>query len=309
MKKKVLVTNNHAEYFLGSEKAIYELAEQFLEMGYEVDFFTYLKAEMTKRFEDLGCNIVDYPGIDYEFAVVHHNSTLINIPKEVNKIFVCNGIIPQMEMPIDLADYYVGVSEETKEKIESMGFTADIFRNAVPLWKYKPVKPIKDKPEVALMITNHFNVDDSRFQVLNEACKQRGIRLMPIGLQFGTTQWDITEAINMADIVFTLGRGALESMACGRNVIVAESKIDGYIDKKSYFEIRKNNFSGRRYGKPLSVGGILEEIGKYTTLQGEVNRALIEKHHNIETNAKRYVELNKLINQQREYGRQYTRVF
>ncbi|MCX6766045.1 MAG: glycosyltransferase, partial [Candidatus Moranbacteria bacterium] len=78
------------------------------------------------------------------------------------------------------------------------------------------------------------------------------------------------------DIVVSLGRGAIEAMACGRNVIIYDIHGgDGLINEDNFFEIRKNNFSGRRFRINYNVNKFKEEILKYNPRIGEKLRKLV----------------------------------
>jgi hypothetical protein len=70
--------------------------------------------------------------------------------------------------------------------------------------------------------------------------------------------------INKADLVFTLGRGIVETMMCGRIPIVFDyTGGDGMVTPDKLEEMARCNFSGRRYGRNFSRESLSDEIALY----------------------------------------------
>ena len=71
-------------------------------------------------------------------------------------------------------------------------------------------------------------------------------------------------------------------MACGRAVIVYDYQGgEGIITKKNIEEIKKCNFSGRRFAKKYTVDDLVKEIKKYKKEMGKVNRKIVLKDYNV----------------------------
>lgn len=279
---RILLTNAWLEYFLGSEKWAYTMAQELLHRKHDVDFATYLDGKMYDKMAELpGISMVDPLEIDdgYDLAIVNHNAILPQIPDKIFTIFTSHGPSAEPEQPIPGADVYVAVSEEVQDNLASKGFPSTVIRNPVDLDRYSARSEIRKEPKKALYITNHFGAQSQKYQIAKEACETKGIDIIPIGLQFGNSMWEVEDAIDLVDIVFTLGRGVLEAMASERNVIVADwNGIDGYVDDETYYQFRERNFSGRTNKLAFTKENIIKEIEKYDQEQGKRNRALATNH-------------------------------
>ena len=74
-------------------------------------------------------------------------------------------------------------------------------------------------------------------------------------------QDDLASRLNEADIVFTLGRGAIETMMCGRIPIIFDYQGgDGMVTPENIHELMTCNFSGRLYGRNYRVEEMIDEI-------------------------------------------------
>ena len=72
------------------------------------------------------------------------------------------------------------------------------------------------------------------------------------------------------------------SMSCGRAALSFDRfEGDGYITPETYFESRKNNFSGRIFKQAFTSDTLAKEILKYDPKSAQVNRYLVIKYHNV----------------------------
>lgn len=292
-KLKILLMTPWMEYFLGAELHFYTMAKELLWRGHDVSMFTYLKGPMWKVLKGSGVTLLEEePEDKYDLVIMNGNPCIGNAPESAYKIMIVNGIIPSVEYPSPRVDRYVSVSEEIENTLWRKGYDSVIIRNGINCERFYSTKPIHKRLKNVLIISNKQSAQNPIFKIINEACKELNLRLSILGLQFGTAQWNVEEFINQNDLVISLGRGALEAMACERNVLVCDYQgLDGTIDDKSYFELRKHNFSGRRYRGPISKETIINEFKKYDLDQGKKNRKLILQHHNIKKTVQNYLDL------------------
>jgi len=107
--------------------------------------------------------------------------------------------------------------------------------------------------------------------------------------------FDVEQYINESDLVVSLGRGAYEAMACGRNVLVFDSmhymgmKGDGLLTQGNLEESKKCNCSGRSFGKKFTIQSLIDEMKKYDPEQGDFNREHALKNMNIQKQVERYL--------------------
>jgi glycosyltransferase involved in cell wall biosynthesis len=211
-------------------------------------------------------------------------------------VLVCHGIVPWQEQPLRSRlniFRYVAVSEEVKRHlVDNHSIAARqtlVIPNGIDLTRFHPRKPIEPVPRRALIISN--NMPDAQRQVIRGACERLDIELTLLG-GVGKPVWNVEDYINEADIVFSLGRGALEAMACARAVIVCGySGADGLVTPENFHALREKNFSGRsrrsQYGEPDVIG----EIKRYDPSVAGRLRDYVENDHNIQTVARRYLKV------------------
>jgi hypothetical protein len=122
-----------------------------------------------------------------------------------------------------------------------------------------------------------------------------------LGLEYDDTferVWNVEDKINAADIVITLGRGAYEAMACGRAVIIYDSRpyspfktADGIVTRSNAKKLATHNFSGRTNKLNWLVGEIKREIKKYKPTMGEDNRKIALASFNVKKQVEKYINL------------------
>lgn len=202
--------------------------------------------------KDLGHEITTDIEVDCDLVIASHNTNKIK-DKKARKIFISHGIIPD-EVFKEGADRYISVSKEIQQA--QSGFNSDVIPQPVPIG-------IQKKPcslENILIIRR-------------EAQQAPGNPFDFLSQHYNTRYSDQTEPIEnqiaWADLCITLGRGALESMAQGKPVLIADNRNymgavgDGYVTPVNIKEIALNNFSGRRFRIPVTEEWVLAELEKY----------------------------------------------
>lgn len=275
--KTILVGVNHLKNLGGSELYTYTLVTSLLDLGYKVDLVTFEKGVVSQKIEIFNnkCTIVDILHIRknrYDFAIISHNS-LFSLPIKATRVIqICHGVYPFLEQPTYLADYHIAISSEVSRHLNLLGFENEIIYNPVDLNRFYPRNKISKKLKNVLSLCQGEKAND----LLKQVCKIKGLQLKCFN-KFGNAVWNIEDAINEADLVVSLGRGVMESMACGRSVLVfdhrsySEAYSDGLINSNNIHESQKNNFSGRKYKYEPTKEFIISELDRYNWSQGELN--------------------------------------
>lgn len=256
---RILFTNNHLSRFGGSETWTLTMAREAIRRGFDVGVYTKHKGVVSNLLKDY----LDDDPQDYDLAIINHN-TCTNV-KAKKKIFTCHGLFEPLEVPPPGMDIYVAVSENIQKKFD----IPHLIKNGIDTELFKPIKEINDTPENILAITEV----PVPFQVIRPT---RLEETMPY-------------LMNKADLVITIGRGVLEAMSCGRNVIVYDNRpylgyrADGYLKLPIYGNV----------GGPylLTELDLKEELKKYNKEDGAKNREYILKHHDIKKTFDQYLNL------------------
>lgn len=290
---RILLTTIHLADLAGSETYTYTIVKGLQGLGHRLSVYSPVLGLMAQRIRELGVPVYD----DLEqvrqepFDVIHaqHNVTALQARAffpNVPMVFHCHGVLPLPEQPPSLevnAQRFIAVSEEVQSHLERVGVPRqriEILRNPIDVRRFRPFEPIRPKPSRALVISN--KIDDHTLATIVAACRQLDITVEVIGLKSNPV-WDVETYINRADIVFTLGRGALEAMSCARAVFVYDYQgADGWITPETIVEIQKSNFSGRRYQRRLSATELARELSGYHPEMGPSNRKLIEERFSLD---------------------------
>ncbi len=298
---KILLTNHHLALLGGTETAAYTLALALRGAGHEVSIATVEPGAVSEALEKVGFEVAvdlgEWRGRGFDVIHAHHNAMALTARYHFPRtpmIFVGHGVLPELEQPpsVDLGiGVFAGVSEEVRDAWRHKHGIEDteVVRNAVDCERFHPREPVGAALKRVLVLSNHF--PDELRAVVGKACDQVGAEIGYCGLEDGAV-WNTEEAVNAADLVISLGRGIVEAMACGRAALVFDwHGADGIVTADNYQEIRKHNFSGRRFRRELDAEGLAEEMRKYQPEMGETNRALALEHHDIRKAVSHYEEI------------------
>jgi len=282
-KLKILLTNHHLLSYQGSELFTLQIAEYLVSQGHKVTIYTKYIDELKNVIEQEGIIVVTNLELikteKFDVAHVHHNILALDVRHYFHNlpiIFMSHGVIPFLEQPpaFDIGiSKYIAVSEEVKENLISYDIDnnlIDIFHNKINPRIFKQTKPLNHKPEKALVISN--KIDLNTENIIREACNLLNIQIEFIGKRFLSVPPErVVYKINESDIVFSLGRGVIETMMCGRIPIIFDSDGgDGIVNPENINILMKKNFSGRVNKKYFSVSELVEEIDKYDSTHGNV---------------------------------------
>ena len=209
-------------------------------------------------------------------------SHYIDTSISAKKVFISQGIV-DAERALLGADKYVSISEEVRHFNKVMGFHSEVIGQPIKILEQKQIN--KTLKNILIIRRDETLIEDS-FEFLNKL----------YSVTVSDPEIPIEEQIRLADLCITLGRGALESMAQGVPVLIADNRDyqgaigDGYVNEINIKEIAKHNFSGRRFHTPLSQEWILSELQKYDANDSNFLYEYVSAHHNVEDIVKEYLK-------------------
>lgn len=297
---KILISTHHLLDFTGSEIYTLTLAEHLKNYGCEVKVYSRYADKIIVEFEKLGIQVFTHleeiKNQIFDIAHVHHSINAAEVRHyfpELPIVFASHGILPFLEQPSKLElgiSNYIAVSDEVKNNLVSSGIeesAISVIRNLIDEYKFLSNSKNNATPKNVLVISSR--IDTSKENAIRQACKLRELNVQFIGGRFGqVNQQELKRMIENVDLVFSLGRGAVESMLMNKAVIIFDYQGgDGMITEDNFEEIMKCNFSGRRFKKNFSVDELIEEINKYDLAQIKRVREI----------ALKYFSANKLISE------------
>jgi len=287
----ILLATNHLFAFTGSEITLYTIAKFLKEKGHDVFVFAkYVDPGFIGVFKGIAPVFTDLHQIQdhhYDAAYVQHHTAALEVRHhfpDLPIVLASLGVLPFLEQPpiVDLnISRYLAISEEVKANLMSKGIPEDtitFFRNIVDSEKFCPHREIAKVPRSAIIYS--YRIDNKTVATIQQACETIGIQCSRIGEKPGLLhQDDVAAKLNQADIVFTLGRGAIETMMCGKIPIIYDYLGgDGMVTPHNIHELMRCNFSGRLHGVSYTVQQLIEEIKKYKPQNGpDLRRLALEQ--------------------------------
>ena len=293
-KLNILLTTHHLNGYTGSEILTLTLALALKESGHNVTVYSKYLDKIREEFDHNSIRITEdiasLRNEHFDVAHVHHNINAIEVRyyfPTLPIVFYSQGVLPFLEQPPipEVGIYkYLALSEETKDNIISGGIEENkisIIRNFIDHHLFECKNEIKDFPQKALILSGR--LDSKKEKIIRGALTKLNIESIFIGGRFGNVQQEeLRRIIGECDIVFSLGRGAIESMLCGRVPLIFDYLGgDGLVTPESFNEIKKYNFSGRRYKYNFSVEELISEINKYKKEYGIILRERAIKEYSV----------------------------
>ena len=273
---KILITAKYVSGIVeegGSSRFFACVAQALVNMGHEVILSNKPDAVVGECFDLIICS---------------HNAILKQIKQNpAPKLCISHGLIGDEHLTYG-ADRYVSVSDEVRRDNLGRGINSEVIGQPIDILE---IKKSGDKLKKILIIRQQ-PIDPDPFEYLSE---KYDVRISDMG-------YPIEKQIAWADLCITLGRGALESMAQGKPVIVADSRPynlqiaghaaigDGYVTQELIREIARNNFSGRRFKIPVTREWLESELNKYDPAHSEFLHNYVKENHDASKIVDRYLE-------------------
>ena len=296
---KILVGNNTLGRPGGSETYTYAIIKELISKGHDVDAIGVNGGMISNKLKELGVKCYFKPiAKEYDLILLSHGSA-INMAKNCKgfKVQTCHGIYPKLEQPVKGMDAYVSISKEVKNHLSVKGFNSTIIENGVDCERFKSKKPINIKLKSVLSLCQGATANN----MIKQVCQELGITFIKND-RMKAPVFNIEDIINRVDLVISLGRGCYESMACGRNVLIFDSRKyvgekaigDGMLIKNDIKYFLQNNCSGRFVRKQFNKEQLKNELTSYSQQNGEDLREFVIKELNIKKQVNKYLDINKI---------------
>lgn len=310
---KILLVNHTLDQYAGSETFTYALACELKRLQHDVICFSPRLGRLADRLLEAGVPVTDNLAVlpdDVDVIHAHHRyESLLAFSRFADKpmILVCHGVLPWQEQPFRSRlniHRYVAVSEEVRDRLVRHhrldANDVQIIRNGIDLRRFASRQPIRPRPRHALVLSNY--IPDSHRSLIGNVCGRLGITLREAGKV--RSLWAVEEEINRADLVFALGRSALEALACKRAVIVFDyNGADGLVTPENFNLLRLRNLSGRTYRSRYTEESLLKEIARYDPTTAEPLYQVVQREHDVRHVARQYVRLYEDAVSQPLWGR------
>ena len=253
---KILITAKYVSgsaYEGGSSRFMALVGEVLRDMGHDVTMSSQPENEA------------------YDLIICSHDR--INMVKDnsAKKVFISHGIIGDEAMHPG-ADRYISISDEVAGFNLMRGISSEVIGQPIRIGAQKHPGTLLRK---IIIIRRTVDTREDPFAFLSEDYEVRESDI----------DKPIEDQIAWADLCISLGRGALEAMAQGKPVLVADNRNyngaigDGYVNQENIREIARCNFSGRRFKHSLTREWIEGELAKYNPDDSDFLYEYVKKNH------------------------------
>ena len=167
---------------------------------------------------------------------------------------------------------YVAVDETRKDRLVFENGVPErmvtLLPNGVDTERYRPRGPLPLRPERGLLFSNYVR-GDKEFAELRQACSRVGMSLDVVGAGVGRPEPAPERLLPQYDVIFAMGRSALEAMAVGCGVVIwGLEGLGGFVHTGNFSLLQRSNF-GRRALRPATAARIEAEIRQFDARQAQ----------------------------------------
>lgn len=284
---RLLLGTNHLFGYTGSELTALTLARQLQSLGQRVTVWARHVHPAFAARAAAGLTVVErLDGLDlaaFDAAYVQHLLGALELRHRAPRLPLLHahlGVLPFLEQPafLDLGVHrHLAISEEVRDNLIARGVPPAriaFLRNVVDSERFRPLGPPAEPPRRALLYS--YKAGAERAELIAKACATRGLSCDWIGRRPGEVdQAELPGRLAGADLVFALGRGAIEAMMCGRVPFVFDCHGgDGAVTPENIDAIARCNFSGRLHRREYDQAALAGELAAVRVADGAALRAL-----------------------------------
>jgi hypothetical protein len=272
---KILITNAALASWTGSELYARDIARGLRSRGHTPFLFSFSLGPLAEELRREGFVVVDdltdLPESPDLIHGQHHAEAMAAIAffPAAPAVFFCHGTEPWEEIPPHHPRIrrYVAVSDGVAEHVVLRAGiperTVDVVVNFVDTARFTARGPLPPRPRRALVFSNYVGESDF-LSAVREACGRLDIALDVIGEGVGRPVKNPEGILGDYDVVFAIGRSALEAMAVGAAVILCNTEgIGGLVTPADRERLRRGDIGRASLTLPATADGIERELRKY----------------------------------------------
>ena len=238
-----------------------EVARELTRRGHDVAVYTGEPGPLASTIEECGIAILDDPAkCPWKPDIIHgqHHAyafrAILGFPM-TPAILHLHGFLPALEKPFRhprIRRYLTTAESISRHWSSSYELSPDLFLtipNHIDLDRFHQKKNPPDQPAKALLYSNA-NFSLEQLEILRNACAEREITLELAGLCKGSDGILLKpeDLLPKYDLVFAVGRSALEAAACGCGVIpVYLDMAEEMLLPETYKKLRGQNLAPRLF--------------------------------------------------------------
>jgi hypothetical protein len=273
---RILFTNNTLGARGGTELYVRDVALALLDRGHQPMVFTLEPGEVAAELIAAGVPVTDdlrqlpaFPSLIHGHHAIETTLAAAAFPA-VPVLSFCHGPEAWQEAPCRLPNVtrWIAVDESCRRRlVEEENIPAkrvQVLLNFVDLARFSQRPPLPAKPGKALIFSNKMTIQHPVVLAISAACASRGIAVETCGLGFGRPAEFPGDVLRRYDLVFAKARCALEALASGCAVVLADHFGAGrLITTANFDEIRPLNFGFESMTMDATSEYLGAEIDRY----------------------------------------------
>lgn len=274
---RILITNNTLDGRAGSELYVRDLAIALMKRGHQPIAYSTQLGEVAEELRRATIPVIsDLHALSTPPDIIHgqHHldavTAMLHFPL-VPALYICHGWLPWEEHPPVLPGIrrYVAVDDLCRERLATTSGidpeSIEVLYNFADMQRFQLRAPLPAAPRSALVFSNYANGEASIAPIRN-ACLRAGIEQVDIiGSGMGKSAAEPAQLLGQYDLVFAKARAAIEAMASGCAVIVADQVgLASMVDTQNVAALRNLNFGVRTMQRErLTEEAVFREIQRY----------------------------------------------
>lgn len=261
----------------GSELFLMEVAAELARRGHEVAVYAGAVGRIGRDFQErTGIPVMEDPRLCPWTPDIIHGQNRIHALKglmafpSIPAILYLHGFLPVLEKPFlhPRIHRYVAISQGiAKRWIEGLGIPGEKFEvipNHIDLGRFQRVRTPLEHPRRALLYSNG-RFTEGQISEIRKACEARGLTLEMAGSCVGRQITEPEQILPDYDLVFAMGRSALEAIASGCGVIpVFADMAEEIVLPENLERLRDQNMSVRvLIHQKLTAEWIISQIERW----------------------------------------------
>lgn len=234
------------------------------------------------------------PGSRYDLILVNHTTCAaqaLHWKLQGPKVYTSHGPAHPLEKPGVGCDHYVGVSEEVRQAMAEQQVCTgcgaiqvprclDVIRQPLDRAKFKPGGVYER--QVLVMPKRQEGVEAAA-----AVCQELGLPFDIVHYKLNPID-EMWKVLPRYRVVITAGRGAVEAMACGCQVLLynGHNAFDGWATAETLPQLCQTNYSGRSFNYSATQDNLKRALAD---IPEETLRPWVEEHHDAGAIAERYL--------------------
>jgi hypothetical protein len=274
---RILLTNFDLAQRAGTQLYVRDVAGALLARGHSPVVYTRRLGEVAEELRSRTVPVVDdLRRVTHPPDVIHGHqnhelmTALLAFPG-IPAVRLCHGWLDQRPHLFPRIRRYVAVSDAIRDRcVSEWGLPVErvsTLLNFADVARFVPRDALPARPRRALVFSN---AADAHLWAVRAACQRMNVTVDAVGAGVGQPVARPEEILGRYDVVFAVGRAAIEALVSGTAVIVCDAAGAGpLVTTRNVEGLRRVNFALRALQHPLDPAYLASQLAAYDARDAE----------------------------------------